>query len=142
MGFEALRETRHQAQVDAGMIPADAPRTEWDRNPLVWNWDDLTEDEKQRKAREMATYAAMMESQDRSIGTILNFLRENDELDNTLIIYLSDNGPEAQDLEGQLSREPITDWVRGVRTPRFRPLGTAMFGPIQAPTGPMRNWGL
>lgn len=42
----------------------------------------------------MATYAVMIEDQDNRIGQILAYLKESGQLDNTLVIYMTDNGPE------------------------------------------------
>lgn len=131
-GFEGMRELRWQRQKDAGLIPNDAPLSPWENNPLSSSWDDLDEDAKQRKAREMATYAAMMESQDTNIGRILDYLREIGELDNTLIIYMSDNGPEGQGKVGPLSRDVVTDWVNSVSDPALEAIGR---GDVWAFTG-------
>ena len=48
----------------------------------------------------MATFAAMVDHQDQSIGLLLDYLRRTKHLDITLIIYLTDNGPEAFDGQG------------------------------------------
>jgi arylsulfatase A-like enzyme len=90
-GGEGPEEWGFESQKKLGIIPQDAPYPE-------------------RKA--MATYSAMMESQDYHIGLLLNYLRETGELDNTLIIYTPDNGPEGSDFRGKLSSTAFTQWVR------------------------------
>ena len=65
----------------------------------------------------MATYSAMMESQDHHIGRLLDYLRETGELDNTLIIYTTDNGPEG------------TDVPRRAQQPRLLPVGALRIQP-------------
>jgi arylsulfatase A-like enzyme len=96
---------------------------EWSSNPLVRRWDELSEEEKRRNARSMATYAAMMESQDANIGRIMNYLRESDELANTLVIYISDNGPEGQNIRGPLSHEKLAAWLEAVSNPSIESIG-------------------
>jgi arylsulfatase len=55
-------------------------------------WDSLEPDRKADLARRMAVFAAMVESMDRNIGRVLSDLEKQKELDNTLILFLSDNG--------------------------------------------------
>ncbi|CAN0588470.1 unnamed protein product, partial [Ectocarpus sp. 12 AP-2014] len=57
-------------------------------------WSELDDEEKRRQARKMEIYSAMLELVDRNVGRLLDFLAEVDELDNTLIIVMSDNGAE------------------------------------------------
>ena len=55
-------------------------------------WDSLPADRREDLAHRMALYAAMVEHMDRDIGRIIDDLRRHDDLDNTLIVFLSDNG--------------------------------------------------
>jgi len=110
-GFEGLKRARWDSQKAHGIIPADAPMPAWDANPLLGAWGELDDAEKRRQARMMATYSAMMESQDYHIGLLLNYLEETGRRDDTLIIYLSDNGPEGLDIDGELSHPAMTAWV-------------------------------
>ena len=55
-------------------------------------WDSLNKDRQKDLARRMAIFAAMVDIMDRNIGRVLNTLEKNGELDNTFIIFLSDNG--------------------------------------------------
>jgi arylsulfatase len=112
LGFDGVHRARFEAQKKLGIIPEDASYTERMANPLQRAWSDLDDEEKRRQARAMATYSAMMESQDYHIGMLLNYLRETGELDNTLIIYTPDNGPEGSDFRGDLSSPAFTQWVR------------------------------
>ena len=97
LGFEGLKKERFESQKKLGLISEDAVFPDPSGNKLLRKWDSLDEQEKRTLARVMATYSAMMESQDRHIGKLLDYLRENGELDNTLIIYMADNGPEGLD---------------------------------------------
>jgi arylsulfatase A-like enzyme len=55
-------------------------------------WDSLSSDRQKDLAHRMAIYAAMVEHMDRDIGRVIADLREHNELNNTLILFLSDNG--------------------------------------------------
>jgi arylsulfatase len=56
------------------------------------SWDSFTEERQQDLTRRMAVYAAMVDRMDQNIGKVINFLEESGQLNNTLIIFLSDNG--------------------------------------------------
>jgi arylsulfatase len=64
-------------------------QTEARENPA---WDSLPEDRRLDLARRMAIYAAMVDRMDQNVGRLLADLRSHQELDNTLIVFLSDNG--------------------------------------------------
>ena len=122
-GFEGLKRTRFEAQKRLGIIPQDAPFPDGSQNPLLRSWSDLSDEEKRVAARSMATYSAMIESQDYHIGTLINYLRETGQLDNTLIIYLSDNGGEGLDVRGELSDPMATNWVTNNFSQNFNDIG-------------------
>jgi len=112
LGFEGLHRARFESQKKLGIIPKDAPYPERKANPLLRAWSKMDEKEKRRQAMAMATYSAMMESQDYHIGLLLNYLHETGELDNTLIIYAPDNGPEGFDNRGKISNPALVKWVQ------------------------------
>ncbi len=60
--------------------------------PLYRQWEELEETEKDELDLEMAVYAAMVDRMDQNIGRVLNYLDEKGIADNTIVIYLSDNG--------------------------------------------------
>ena len=123
LGFEGLHRTRFEAQKKLGIIPPDAPYPERTSNPLLRAWSEMDDEEKRLQARTMATYSAMMESQDYHIGMLLNYLKETGELDNTLIIYTPDNGPEGTDFRGDLSNAAFTKWARAAFSQKFEDIG-------------------
>lgn len=89
-GWDVLREKKLRRMVDLGIIRpewSDAPRD--DKIPL---WSELTDSQRAWYARCMEVYAAQIEVMDRGIGRILNCIERLGELDNTLVIFLSDNG--------------------------------------------------
>lgn len=59
----------------------------------------MTEDAKARSARAMEVYAAMVEMVDDNVGRVLKYLEETGELDNTLVLFMSDNGAEGASIE-------------------------------------------
>jgi arylsulfatase A-like enzyme len=93
-GWQALREKRYKRMVELGLIdsataklpPWMFPKKEWDKNPDA-AWD----------AQAMAVHAAMVERMDQGIGRLIEKLRELGKLDNTLILFLSDNGASSED---------------------------------------------
>ncbi len=87
-GFSALRVERFEKLKSLGFIPKTT-------NLPLWSglkWDDLTDEEKRESARDMEVYAAMIEYMDDQISRIFNWLEENNEMDNTIIVFFSDNG--------------------------------------------------
>jgi len=123
LGYEGLKRARFEAQKRHGIVPEDAPYPGDIDNALLTSWNDLTEEQKRREARMMAVYSAMMESQDYHIGILLNYLHEIGELDNTLIVYLSDNGPEGLSDRGELSSREFTAWVNKNFSQAFEDIG-------------------
>lgn len=93
-GWDRLREQRYARQIASGLID---PTWELeDRPEEVPAWDSLSEAEQQRYDDMMAIYAAMIVEVDKNIGKLVAALREREQLDNTLILFLSDNGGNAE----------------------------------------------
>ena len=123
-GYEAVKKKRFEMLKKHGIIGEDTPFPDTSNNALVKSWDSLTDREKQIQARVFATYASMIESQDHHIGKLISYLKENDEYDNTLIIYITDNGPEGTDLRGKLSNPLLTKWAKKNYTEAEKAIGT------------------
>ena len=96
-GFEKLASKRLQAQKAAGLVPASATLSERPKNAA--GWDTLTTKEQRRSARAMEVYAAMVDEVDSNLGRLLAYLQQHDQLDNTVIVFMSDNGPEGHTLD-------------------------------------------
>ncbi|MCA9173901.1 MAG: arylsulfatase [Planctomycetales bacterium] len=93
-GWDRLREQRYARQIAAGLIDKG-----WQLEPRpdeVPAWDSLSAEEQTRYDDMMAIYAAMIEEVDKNIGKLVEALRERGQLDNTLILFLSDNGGNAE----------------------------------------------
>lgn len=93
-GWDVVRQQWFENQKKIGIIPKDAELT--DKNEYVRNWDDCTEKEKAVYAREMEAFAGMLTHTDAQIGRLLDYLEESEQLDNSVIVFLSDNGASAE----------------------------------------------
>jgi arylsulfatase len=93
-GWDKLRVERHRRQVAMGLVDPKWPLTPRAENSPAW--ETLPASEKDRFDHMMAIYAAMIDRMDRSVGTLVDGLRQRGELDRTLILFLSDNGGNAE----------------------------------------------
>lgn len=93
-GWDKLREERYRRQIEGGLIDPKWPLSP--RPAEVPAWDSLTADEQDRYDHLMAIYAAVMERMDKGVGTLVEGLRQRGQLDNTLILFMSDNGGNAE----------------------------------------------
>lgn len=93
-GWDVLREKWFRRQKDLGVIPEDAELTE--RAEYVPAWDSLDTDRKKLYARYMEAYAGMVEHTDAQIGRLIDYLQSIDQLDNTIVVFLSDNGASSE----------------------------------------------
>lgn len=64
-----------------------------------YDWGEMTEEERARSARAMEVFAAMVELIDENVGRVINYLAKTGELDNTFVLFMSDNGAEGAALE-------------------------------------------
>jgi arylsulfatase len=94
-GFDALRSARLKRQAELGLIdPAVAAH-----QPVLkkGGWDSLTAEQKLESARNMEIYAAMIDRLDQNVGRVIAELKHSGQYDNTVIIFLADNGAEGMD---------------------------------------------
>jgi len=94
VGWDKLREARRQRQVELGLVDARWPLTP--RAPNSPAWDSVPQAQKERFDHIMSIYAGMIHAMDRSVGALVNGLKQRGALDNTLILFLSDNGGNAE----------------------------------------------
>ena len=101
-GWDKLREKRHAKQIAMGLVdvkwplaprPADSPA-----------WDTREPERKQRFVEMMAVYAAMIDRIDHAMGTLVAGLKSRGVLDNTLILFMSDNGGNAEGGSPEITR--------------------------------------
>lgn len=86
-----LRKQRLARQVALGLHDPKVAAHEFD---LAQRWDSLSADDKALSSRRMEVHAAMVDNMDWNIGRVVDALRQTGELDNTVILFLSDNGAE------------------------------------------------
>jgi arylsulfatase len=105
VGWDKLRQERHRRQIEAGLVDKSWPMSP--RPPEVKAWDDCSAEEKDRFDHIMAIYAAVVAHMDASVGRLVEGLEKRGVLDNTLILFLSDNGGNAESgPTGTLKGEP------------------------------------
>ena len=93
-GWESLREQIFKRQKQMGIVPAEAELSRHD--PDVPRWDLSSVEEKKLYARMMEVFAGFLTHTDFHIGRLFEFLKKLGELDNTLIMVLSDNGASSE----------------------------------------------
>src|SRR5947209_10059428 len=93
-GWDAWRDAIFARQVVSGVIPEGTRMSE--RPEWVKAWADLSDDERRLYARYMEAFAAFLAHTDHHFGRFLDFLDESGELDNTVIVVLSDNGASSE----------------------------------------------
>jgi arylsulfatase len=89
-GWDKTRQDRIARQKQLGVIPANTQLAP--RNEGVKPWDSLSADEKRLFVRYQAAYAGFLEHADEQIGRLVDFLQDSGQLDNTMLVLISDNG--------------------------------------------------
>ena len=110
MGWERLRQQRLARQIDMGLIDPTWKLSAYD-GP---RWDELDDEKKKEMDLRMAYYAAMIDRMDQNVGKLVEALKKAGELDNTLILFLSDNGGCAEGgmLGGGTNPFDVQQWER------------------------------
>ncbi|MFZ4552613.1 MAG: arylsulfatase [Aquabacterium sp.] len=103
-GYEAIHSARIQKQKALGILPNDFLPAK--RLSLWPQWHRLSEAQRKQETRRMATYAAMVDIMDRNIGKVIEQLKESGQYDNTLILFMSDNGAEGANVGTRYSAIP------------------------------------
>jgi arylsulfatase A-like enzyme len=126
MGYEAIREQTLTNQKKLGIVPedtdlspinpiADATGANGEPFPpldLTRPWDSLAEEEKQLFRRMAEVYAGFMAHADHQIGRLLDYLEETDQLENTMIVLISDNGASGEGgPNGSVNENKLTNGI-------------------------------
>jgi len=117
-GWQAIREARFKRQKEMGIVSADSKLPPYPEN--LPQWSTLTPAQRDLEDLRMATYAAMIERMDTNIGRLLKSLKESGKAENTLILFMSDNGNDpfsvmdsAMLAQGKLPGDPASNWQIG-----------------------------
>jgi arylsulfatase A-like enzyme len=101
-GWDEVRRRRYERQIAMGIVPADAELSP--RDPQARAWEDLPEAERRDLAQRMEVYAAQIDCIDQNVGRLVTKLKELGQFEDTLILFLSDNGCSAEGGPGGFSR--------------------------------------
>jgi arylsulfatase len=108
-GWDKLREERHAKQIKLGVVDPKWQLTQ--RDPRVPPWEQA--DSKEWEIRRMAVYAAMVDKLDQGIGRIVDAVNAEGISENTLIIFMSDNGGNAEELGRGQRTLPVSNSPEG-----------------------------
>jgi arylsulfatase A-like enzyme len=109
VGWDVIRKERHERMIKMGIIDKKWKLPPRDQRVAAWDdlkksdWENLEKGKatefikdadhfRELMAEKMATYAAMIDCMDQGVGRIINALKDTGQMDNTLIVFLSDNG--------------------------------------------------
>ena len=93
-GWDAYREKTFKRQKELGIVPKNAELSRHD--PDVQDWNTLSAAEKKLYARMMEVFAGFLEHTDHQYGRLFDFLKSIGEWENTLVMFISDNGASAE----------------------------------------------
>jgi arylsulfatase A-like enzyme len=135
-GYEVIRERRLERQKALGLIPKDFKAAS--AGPNLRPWGQLSPEAKAAEARKMEIYAAMVENLDRNIGRLIDHLKKIGAYDNTVIVFMSDNGAHA----GPRSGVPDNVHTDNSFENMGRSRSNITYGPgwAHASAAPFRGW--
>ena len=138
IGWDKIREQRFKRMNEMGIIGPNHKLT-----PRASKaWDDLTDDQKDAEDLKMAVYAAMINRVDQNLGRLFAKVKELGEWDNTLIMFLTDNGacPEQPNTTPDIPPGPVESyrtvsvgWANASNTPYRKFKSTDYEGGIRTP---------
>jgi len=138
-GWDVIREKWFENQKKLGIIPEDSVLNP--RNEYVRAWNDLNDNEKKVFAKYMEVFAGFVEHADAQIGRVIDYIEEIGELDNTIIVVISDNGASAEGgRNGHINQEisiNIEEENNNVELtlPHLDELGSSVYTNPHYPTG-------
>lgn len=120
-GYEPIRQARWEKQQAIGLVTEDYELSASSHA----NWSQLPEEEQSKEIRRMQVYAAMIDSLDQNLGRLFTWLQDNGFWENTLILFMSDNGASAEDAEhghGEIGSPSmwaslLSNWANVANTP-------------------------
>lgn len=125
VGWDTIRAARVAKQKRIALLPADLKESP--RPDHVRAWDQLSEERRVWEARRMAAYAGMIDRVDQEMGRLIADLQKASELDNTVILFVSDNGacpydrgkaePDGEPFHADTSWSDSTGWAWARNSP-------------------------
>ncbi|MEX2670750.1 MAG: arylsulfatase [Phycisphaeraceae bacterium] len=115
VGWDQIRQDRYERMLEMGIVDDIVPLSE--RHPSVPAWEDA--ENKEWEARRMAVHAAMVDRMDQGLGDMIDALKETGQFDNTIILFVSDNGASSEVIQGVNTRHGRFE--RGGTTPDIMP---------------------
>jgi len=94
-GWHQLRKKRLEMAKKLKLVPES---TELADIPTTKGWDSLSDEEKRYESKKMAVYAGMIDAMDFHIGRLITYLKQTGQYDNTVFVFVSDNGSEGLDV--------------------------------------------
>ena len=109
-GYDAIRAERLDRQKKLRITGKDV--VTFPRLPNIPAWDKLKDEQRRLAARKMELYAAMIEYMDDQIGRLIAHLKKAGKYDNTLVVFISDNGAAGEDMAELVTRlaPKVKDW--------------------------------
>ncbi len=141
MGYDRLREQRFDSLKRAGIIPQESKLPP--RNDDITPWKELGAAEKRAESRKMELYAAMVDNLDRHVGRLVEYLRDNGLYENTLIVFMADNGAAGEDFA---NRGPYAPFIKAHYDNSYenmgRPSSWVSYGPqwAEASSAPYKRY--
>jgi arylsulfatase len=114
-GWDALRADRLERMKTIGIVSEDTQLSH--RLPMLPEWDSMNPEARKHEVRRMELYAAMIENLDFHLGRLLDHLKNKSMFENTLIVFFSDNGANAFDMDSY--PETTKEWVERNSDNRF-----------------------
>tara|TARA_Y100000589_G_scaffold243783_1_gene231434 strand:- start:653 stop:2203 length:1551 start_codon:yes stop_codon:yes gene_type:complete len=129
-GYEAVRKARYRRQLEIGLFDEEVtPLSE----PEHRIWSTLSEKERKEEALRMQIHAAMVDRMDQNVGRLVKRLEERGQLEETLIIFLVDNGA-SHERPRRGSKDPSAEWGS---VGSFEAIGQSW---ANATNSPLRKW--
>jgi len=117
-GYDVLRARRFESLKAAGIIPpASELPPRWEE---ITPWEELSKAQQRRESRKMELYAAMVENLDGHVGRLIAYLKDKGLYENTLIVFMSDNGAAGEDFYNE---GPYRDYIRERYDNRYENMG-------------------
>lgn len=144
-GYDVIRQKRFETLVEMGVFDKLVKPSE----KLAPAWDSLTSEEKKRQSRVMEVYAGMIDNMDEQIGRIIDYLKQSGRYNNTMIVFLSDNGSSSVYLEDYLKMvgsDKENTYISETFDQSYENIGNANSAPAvgagwaQASMSPFRLW--